>query len=67
MNKNGLQYAEVVFNPLPNGSKFIIHGVEDKTIYAEVDTTQKIDSLPESDEDKGNETWNVSERNINNA
>ena len=57
MNKNGLQYAEVVFNPLPNGSKFIIHGVEDKTIYAEVDTTQKIDPLPESDdEDKGNET-----------
>jgi hypothetical protein len=56
VNKNGLQYAEVVFNPLPNGSKFIIHGVEDKTIYAEVATTQKIDPLPESDEDKGNET-----------
>jgi hypothetical protein len=57
VNKDGLHYAEVVFNPLPNGSKFIIHGVEDKTIYAEVDTTQKIDPLPESDEeDKGNET-----------
>ena len=56
MNKDGLKYAEVVFNPLPNGSKFIIHGVEDKTIYAEVDTTQKIDPLPESDdEDKGNQ------------
>jgi hypothetical protein len=37
-----------VFNPLPNGSKLIIHGVEDKTIYAEVDTMQKIDPLPES-------------------
>jgi hypothetical protein len=57
VNKNGLQYAEVVFNPLPIGSKFIIHGVEDQTIYAEVDTTQNIDLLPESDnEDKGNET-----------
>ena len=57
MNKDGLCYAEVVFNPLPNGSKCIIHGVEDNSIYAEVDTTQKIDPLPESDEeDKGNET-----------
>jgi hypothetical protein len=56
VNRNGLQYAELVFNPLPNGSKFIIHGVEDKTIYAEVDTTQNIDPLPESDdEDKENE------------
>jgi hypothetical protein len=57
VNKDGLQYAEVVFNPIPNGSKFIIHGLEDKTIYAKVDTTQKIDPLPESDEeDKGHET-----------
>jgi hypothetical protein len=57
VNKDGLQYAELVFNPLPNGSRFIIHGIEDKTSYAEVDTTQKIDPLPESDnEDKGNET-----------
>jgi leucyl-tRNA synthetase len=57
VNKDGLQYAELVFNPLPNGSKFIIHRLEDKTIYAEVDTTEKIDPLPESDEeDKGSET-----------
>ena len=56
MNKDGLRYAEVVFNPLPNGSKYVIHGLEDKTIYAEVDTTQNIDPLPESDdEDKGNQ------------
>jgi hypothetical protein len=56
VNKNGLQYAELVFNPLPNGSKFIIHRFEEKTFYAEVDTTQNIDPLPESDdEDKENE------------
>ena len=51
MNNDGLQYAEVVFHPLPNGSKFIIHDLEDKTIYAEIDTTLKIDPLPESDEE----------------
>ena len=67
VNKDGLQYAELMFNPLPNGTKSIIHG-EDKTIYAEVDTTQTIDPILESDDkDKGNETWNVSDRNINNS
>lgn len=53
LNKDGLQYAELVFNPSLKGGKFIIHGLEDKTIYAEVDTSQKIDPLPESDEEKG--------------
>jgi hypothetical protein len=38
-----------MFNPSPNGSRFIIHGLEDKIIYADVDTTQKIDLLPDSD------------------
>jgi hypothetical protein len=56
VNKDGLQYADVVFNTLPNDSRFIIHGHNDKTMYAEVDTTQKIYPLPESDEeDKGNQ------------
>ena len=38
-----------MFNPSPNGARFIIHGQDDKTIYADVDTTQKIDPLPDSD------------------
>jgi hypothetical protein len=38
-----------MFNPSTNGARFIMHGQEDKTIYADVDTTQKIDPLPDSD------------------
>jgi uncharacterized protein (DUF1330 family) len=38
-----------MFNPAPNGARFIIHGPEYKTIYADVDTTQKIVLLPNSD------------------
>lgn len=50
-NKDGLQYAELVFNPVSNGAKFVIHGDDNRTIYAVVDTTQKIDPLPDSDEE----------------
>jgi hypothetical protein len=38
-----------MFNPSPSGARFIIHGLEDKIMYADVDTTQKIDPLPNSD------------------
>ena len=38
-----------MFNPSPNGARFIIHGLEDRTIYVDVDTTQKIDPLSDSD------------------
>ena len=38
-----------MFNSSPNGARFIIHGLEDKTMYAYVDTTQRIDPLPDSD------------------
>ena len=48
-NKDGLQYADLMFNPSPNGARFIINGQEERTIYADVDTTQKIDPLPDSD------------------
>lgn len=53
-NKDGLYYADLVFNPLPNGSTFIIRGLDDRTIYAEVDTTQVIAPLPESDDEDTN-------------
>ena len=38
-----------MFNPSPIGARFIIHGIEERTISAAVDTTQKIDPLPDSD------------------
>ena len=38
-----------MFNPSPNGAYFVIHGMEERTIYADVDTTQKIDPLLDSD------------------
>jgi len=38
-----------MFNTSPNGARFIIHGLEERTIYADVDTAQKIDPLPDSD------------------
>ena len=38
-----------MFNPSHSGARFIIPGQEDKTMYADVDTTQKIDPLPNSD------------------
>jgi hypothetical protein len=38
-----------MLNPSPNGARFIIHGLEERTMYADVDITQKIDQLPDSD------------------
>ena len=51
-----------MFNPSPNGARFIIHGQDDKTIYADVDTTEKIDPLPDSDveDDQNNSKSNKS-------
>ena len=48
-NKDGLQYADLMFNTSPSGARFIIRGIEERTMYADVDTTQKIDPLPDSD------------------
>lgn len=60
-NKDGLVYADLIFNPRPNGATYVIRGIENKTIYAEVDTTLKIDALPESD----NEESLQNENNVN--
>jgi hypothetical protein len=38
-----------MLNPSTNGARFIIHGIDDKTMYADVDTTQNIDPLPDND------------------
>jgi hypothetical protein len=49
-----------MFNPSPNGARFIIHGIDDKTMYADVDTTQKIDPLPDNavEDDQNNSKSN---------
>lgn len=60
LNKDGLQYADLVFSKSKTGPKFVIHGLENRTIYAVVDTTQKIDPLPESDDEE------PSDKNTNN-
>jgi hypothetical protein len=50
-----------MFNPVPSGARFIIHGLQDKTMYADVDTRQKIDPLPDSDveDDQNNSKSNM--------
>ncbi|CAG2238568.1 unnamed protein product [Mytilus edulis] len=60
LNKDGLQYADLVFSKSKTGPKFVIRGLENRTIYAVVDTTQKIDPLPESDDEE------PSDKNTNN-
>ncbi|XP_052062010.1 nephrin-like [Mytilus californianus] len=60
LNKDGLQYADLVFSKSTIGPKFVIRGLENRTIYAEVDTSQKIEPLTDSDEDE------PSDKNTNN-
>ncbi|KAL4220864.1 Hemicentin-1 [Mactra antiquata] len=48
VNKDGLIYADLVFNDKPPGEKMVING-DDPTPYAFVDFTKKAEPLPESD------------------
>lgn len=60
LNKDGLHYADLVFSKSTSGPKFVIRGLENRTIYAVIDTTQKRDPLPDSDDDE------PSDKNTNN-
>ncbi|XP_052803739.1 hemicentin-1-like isoform X2 [Mya arenaria] len=52
-NKGGLIYADVHLANTPKGRKrLVVHGLDDKTEYAEVDLTKKVDPLPKSEEGK---------------
>ncbi|WAR05470.1 CNTN4-like protein, partial [Mya arenaria] len=51
VNKDGLVYADLDFPKAPKGQKPYIHGLDDMTVYAEVDLSQKADRLPDSDDD----------------
>jgi hypothetical protein len=47
---NDLNYSELVFSPSAC-SRFIIHGMENKTIYSEVDLSIRVSPLQSSDEE----------------
>ncbi|KAL3887534.1 hypothetical protein ACJMK2_027474 [Sinanodonta woodiana] len=53
VNKDGLQYAAVVFGPpSTRAGKPVIHGLEDCTVYADIDYGKRGKPLPDSDEEK---------------
>lgn len=45
-NKGRLQYADVVFAPSSSGKAFVIHGLEDRTNYVDIDFSKKAEPLP---------------------
>ncbi|WAR06418.1 hypothetical protein MAR_021787 [Mya arenaria] len=52
VNKDGLIYADLEFAKPPKGQKkLIIHGLDDMTLYADVDLTKRAEPLPDSDDD----------------
>ncbi|KAL4221068.1 hypothetical protein ACF0H5_019330 [Mactra antiquata] len=53
VNKEGLIYADLVFNDKPNGAKMVIIG-DDPTPYDLVDFTKKAEPLPDSDDEEKN-------------
>ncbi|CAC5390641.1 unnamed protein product [Mytilus coruscus] len=53
-NKDGLVYADLVFND-DGKRKFVIRGIENKTDYADVDLSIKVDPLPSDESDKEDE------------
>ncbi|XP_052804780.1 hemicentin-1-like isoform X2 [Mya arenaria] len=54
VNHDGLVYADIVFANPPKGQKrLVIHGIDDMTVYADVDLTKKVDPLPDSDGEDG--------------
>ncbi|XP_052806947.1 uncharacterized protein LOC128236124 isoform X2 [Mya arenaria] len=54
VNHDGLVYADIVFANPPKGQKrLVIHGIDDMTVYADVDLNKKVDPFPHSDEEDG--------------
>lgn len=51
-NKDGLVYIDVIIKDRGNGqNKGVIHGIENRNDYAEVDFTRHADPLPSDDEE----------------
>ena len=50
LQNKDLNYSELVFSPSAC-SRFIIHGMENKTIYSEVDLSIRVSPLQSSDEE----------------
>ncbi|XP_052804575.1 contactin-5-like isoform X2 [Mya arenaria] len=59
VNKGGLIYADLEFAKPPKGqTKLVIHGLDDMTMYADVDLTKRAEPLPDSDDDTPSKTEN---------
>ncbi|XP_069109260.1 uncharacterized protein [Argopecten irradians] len=55
MNKDGLIYLDIEFKEdKKNGRNYVIHGIENRTDYADVDFTQHADPLPSDEEESTN-------------
>ena len=50
LQNNDLNYSELVFSPSAC-SRFVIHGMENKKIYSEVDLLIRVSPLQSSDEE----------------
>jgi len=50
LQNNDLNYSELVFSPSAC-SRFIIHGMENKTIYSEVDLSIRVNPLQSLEEE----------------
>ena len=50
LQNNDLNYSELVFSSSAC-ARFIIHGMENKTIYSEVDLSIRVSALQSSDEE----------------
>ncbi|WAR06403.1 hypothetical protein MAR_021772 [Mya arenaria] len=55
VNKDGLIYADLAFPKQPKGRKPFIHGLDDMTVYADVDLSRKAEPLPDSDDEGSGE------------
>lgn len=50
-NAQGLEYADLTFRQIPTkNKKQIIHGIDERTIYADVDHTKKAPTPPQESE-----------------
>ncbi|VDI42358.1 Hypothetical predicted protein, partial [Mytilus galloprovincialis] len=54
-DNDALHYVEVVFDPLNQTNEAHIHGINDRTIYADIDTGAVGMPLEESEEEVDNE------------
>ncbi|XP_033758637.1 uncharacterized protein LOC117340949 isoform X3 [Pecten maximus] len=50
-NQDGLIYLDIEFKEREDGRSYVIHGIENRTDYADVDFTKRADPLPPDSED----------------